>query len=424
VPAAWRQHALALRAHVIVHEGRLVEGRELAEPLLDEPDIDERVWLVATLPVSSSFVFGGQTTAGLGVVDRAMPVAVERMAELPWAVREVANRQITGLMFAGRLAEVESLLGGYYELATGLHDNATMGQIRLMEGAVAQLRGHCGSARVALRGALDLFRTADPTGFEGLALALLSCTEALGGDVAAALRAREDALVAEGSRGGDKLYEAAFFATDVHLAGAAGEWTRAGEVALDRAERLAAYPVLRANLLHLAVTAGLPPGPIATLLCAIAEPAESELVRAFADHATALADRDALRVEEVASRFEDLTCTLFAAEAAAQASGLYRAEGRTDSARRMAAHANRLAALCEGARSRPLVDLEPMPLSAREREAAALAAQGLTNVEIAARLVLSVRTVESHVYRACVKLGISGRDELAPFFAQSSPKVQ
>ncbi|MGO9956877.1 MAG: response regulator transcription factor [Solirubrobacteraceae bacterium] len=41
-----------------------------------------------------------------------------------------------------------------------------------------------------------------------------------------------------------------------------------------------------------------------------------------------------------------------------------------------------------------------------------LARQGLTNPQIAERLVLSVRTVESHLYRAMHKLGVSDRHRL------------
>lgn len=52
-------------------------------------------------------------------------------------------------------------------------------------------------------------------------------------------------------------------------------------------------------------------------------------------------------------------------------------------------------------------------LTPRERDIARLVAEGLTNGEIAKRLVLSRRTVESHLYRIFVKLGLSSRVQLA-----------
>ena len=53
------------------------------------------------------------------------------------------------------------------------------------------------------------------------------------------------------------------------------------------------------------------------------------------------------------------------------------------------------------------------PLSAQERQIARLAAQGLSNREIGARLFLSPRTVGSHLYRIFPKLGVSSRAQLA-----------
>ena len=55
----------------------------------------------------------------------------------------------------------------------------------------------------------------------------------------------------------------------------------------------------------------------------------------------------------------------------------------------------------------------PSGLSGRELEVAALVADGLANKAIAARLVLSVRTVESHVRHALAKLGLDNRTQLA-----------
>jgi DNA-binding NarL/FixJ family response regulator len=55
----------------------------------------------------------------------------------------------------------------------------------------------------------------------------------------------------------------------------------------------------------------------------------------------------------------------------------------------------------------------PAGLSARELEIARLVAGGLANRAIAARLHLSVRTVESHVRHVLAKLGLENRTQLA-----------
>jgi DNA-binding NarL/FixJ family response regulator len=51
-------------------------------------------------------------------------------------------------------------------------------------------------------------------------------------------------------------------------------------------------------------------------------------------------------------------------------------------------------------------------LTEREREVMALAAEGLTNDEIATRLIVSPATAKTHVSRAMVKLGARDRAQL------------
>ena len=56
-------------------------------------------------------------------------------------------------------------------------------------------------------------------------------------------------------------------------------------------------------------------------------------------------------------------------------------------------------------------------LTAREAQIARLAADGLSNRQIAARLVVSERTVENHLYRCFTKLSVTSRDQLAQALA-------
>ncbi|MDX3581874.1 ATP-binding protein [Streptomyces europaeiscabiei] len=57
------------------------------------------------------------------------------------------------------------------------------------------------------------------------------------------------------------------------------------------------------------------------------------------------------------------------------------------------------------------------PLTRREEQVAALVAQGMTNRRIAAELVLSPRTIDSHVDRILTKLGFSSRAQVAAWWA-------
>ena len=60
------------------------------------------------------------------------------------------------------------------------------------------------------------------------------------------------------------------------------------------------------------------------------------------------------------------------------------------------------------------------PLSRRELEVAGLVAKGLTNAEIAEQLVLSVRTVETHLAHIYGRLGISSRAALAVWVTEAT----
>ena len=58
------------------------------------------------------------------------------------------------------------------------------------------------------------------------------------------------------------------------------------------------------------------------------------------------------------------------------------------------------------------------PLTSREREVAILVAQGLSNRDIATRLVISERTAQTHVQHILDKLGFSSRAQIATWVVQ------
>ena len=92
---------------------------------------------------------------------------------------------------------------------------------------------------------------------------------------------------------------------------------------------------------------------------------------------------------------------------------MFESAGKRRDALEAAAAADRIAKECGGLKTPALrATSHPLPLSAREWEIANLAARGLTNRDIAERLVVSTRTVEGHLYRMFAKLNIADRDEL------------
>jgi DNA-binding CsgD family transcriptional regulator len=169
---------------------------------------------------------------------------------------------------------------------------------------------------------------------------------------------------------------------------------------------------LATHLLHGLARLGDPAAAVERL-AGLAASREAPPIVARLAHARALVGADGEGLEAVADAFEEAGALLLAAEAAADASRAWR---RSRQPRRGTAAVNRAQALavrCEGARTPALAGLDAAtPLTEREREVALLAARGRASRVIAAQLFLSERTVENHLQRIYVKLGVRGRSEL------------
>jgi len=77
-----------------------------------------------------------------------------------------------------------------------------------------------------------------------------------------------------------------------------------------------------------------------------------------------------------------------------------------------------LVRLADTARGRGSIDEPWRPLTAREFEVARLIADGATNREIAARLVIAPKTASAHVEHILAKLGVSRRAEVATWVSR------
>jgi DNA-binding NarL/FixJ family response regulator len=68
-----------------------------------------------------------------------------------------------------------------------------------------------------------------------------------------------------------------------------------------------------------------------------------------------------------------------------------------------------------------IADQQPVGLTPRERDIAALVAEELSNRQIASELVLSEHTVATHVRNVLKKLGLYSRNQIAARFTELLP---
>lgn len=146
-------------------------------------------------------------------------------------------------------------------------------------------------------------------------------------------------------------------------------------------------------------------------LGSIVEGPRAGLAARFAE---ALHAGDGAELASVSDGFEATGDLVAAVDAAAFAATAYRRHDLRGSSLSCSRRADVLAAHCGGASTPALRQAsEQVPLTDREREIVMLLGEGLSSRDIAARLRLSVRTVEAHIYRAMAKTRTSTRADLA-----------
>jgi DNA-binding CsgD family transcriptional regulator/tetratricopeptide (TPR) repeat protein len=145
------------------------------------------------------------------------------------------------------------------------------------------------------------------------------------------------------------------------------------------------------------------------------------LADAVAAHAESLQAGDGEALLAASEAYKAIGDRASAADAAAQAAIAFTAAQLRSRGLFAASLAQQLAKECGGLTTPALRSpVAPTPLTGRQREVAELVAAGLSNREIADRLVTSVRTVEGHLYRACQRVGATSRGDLAAIMRAGS----
>jgi DNA-binding CsgD family transcriptional regulator len=320
----------------------------------------------------------------------------------------------------GRLAVAETAAADGYQACLGAGDREGQATFSFLRAAVLVERGLLSAAsRLFLEG-MSINRELGDTGALRWCTAGLALAEGMAGHAGQAAVAVAE--LNELPAGWMIIFE-----LDVVERGrawasvAGGELTRACELLREAAQRAAAgnQRVAEARLLHDIARLG-DPASVASRLEELAVAVDGDTVATLAAHARALARASAQELDAAARRFDELGAAILAAESYQASATIHRSEGSARRATAAARRADELVALCGDVRTPGLArGTDTVALTRREREVAGLAAGGATSREIAAKLFVSVRTVDNHLQNVYSKLGVSSRDDLARALGQS-----
>jgi DNA-binding NarL/FixJ family response regulator len=397
-------------------QNRLEDAAAASQRVLSDP--------AASPPAIQWAVFGGALAAALMGLpeDAASIVARGRRLEhkMDGLLRCLAAfGEVRGLTLAGDFAAAEARSGDIVQISSP-GQYLAWGMANILVGTVEVARGRFASALPRMEETVAALTAESAASWNfpaGLLLAQSYCALGhieSGTKILAELHRRVGGHVAV-FEPELRLAGAWLSSAQGHVSGAISQAIEAADLARDSGQRAV-------EMLALHDAARFGDQSALQRLVDVAQDIGGRLAQIHAAYATALLASDAAEVFRAAEQFEAIGALLSAADAAAQAATLFKAGDRRRAVEAAAA-ADRLAAACGGVKTPALAEAsQPLPLSTREREIANFVAQGLGNRDIADRLVVSTRTVEGHIYRACIKLDVSDREGLAMVIRQSRGK--
>jgi DNA-binding CsgD family transcriptional regulator len=407
----WRRRVEPLRLYLVFLAESPQEALAGAEAALADPPEEARGRRRMEITHAAALAFSGGLREAAAQARRLRP-------EIPLSDinEEVALDivSVVGLDAGEDLQEHGDWLARTIDAGVRVNDQTAAAIAALHLACVRRLAGRFTDARRWADEAVAHFERRDTFGFVALAHSVVADVARETGDAErarlAAAQARA-ALAEEDAHPAERVWLVRGQASALL---AAGERQGAQQLLLGAVDVHQKIPAYAAVLRYEAMRAGAPARGLVEPMRALAERCDARGVDDYLAHVEARAAGDGTALLAAAERFAQTGADRYACEAAAHAAEAFAAAGRADSARRAAARSRELFAEDEGGTLPPVsgLDATETTLTAREEEIAGLAARGLGNAEIAERLVLSVRTVETHLYRAMGKLGVSDRRDL------------
>jgi DNA-binding CsgD family transcriptional regulator len=408
---AWQLHVEPLRLHLDALTAWVTGQADVSEQLLADPKLAPEIRQQLEPIHAVNLFFGGRAKEAYALIRRIRPAVPLRspsdsLALIAWSMIGVESGE--------DFPEVQATMERTLTQAVRANDHGAAGLAALSLGGQHYLAGRLVDAARWLAEAELQFEHGDAFGTVVVVRAsavYLAHTAGDGAGAAEALRRCHDAIA-----GPEPLANEVPYVVRARAMVALGEGDPAGaqRMLLDTATEMAQWPIYAAQLLYEALRAGAPARDVLAPLRAARERSDARLTAAYVADVEARVAGDGAALLTAVDELEAIGTLVYAREAAAEAARLFLAAGRQDSARRAAARSRDLFARGQGGIAPAIDGLDgpAVALTPRETQLVELAARGLSNAEIADRLVLSVRTVESHVYRAMQKLGVSDRRDL------------
>jgi DNA-binding CsgD family transcriptional regulator/Flp pilus assembly protein TadD len=322
----------------------------------------------------------------------------------------VLGRLVSDYLAMGEWESAERELDHY--AAGHLPGAATFnGSLELLRGYSLLRQGRMERAYQVLLPAVEALRLNDPLQLYRFGTALGFYAAARLGDTEQARRLERDHKDADTGWPAHDLLAEAYVAAAAEYLAHDGKGLAALQTLMTTTEASART----GNLLEvLAMCWDLGDPSVVPMVQAAARDVEGRWAESLLTLATAWEDADGDALMATAASLEEAGFVNMAREAYARASTVLDQAGERRRSRQAVAQREKCDhELGERFREGRFIAAAPtVRLTRREQDIVELAVQGLTDREIAQRLMVSVRTVEGHLYRTYVKLGVRSRDEL------------